>query len=54
MTAHEQGVGLPGDWARKHYKQVIVIRGLLAPWILFVTVFRSDRFFRFSWRDGSV
>ena len=39
MTAHEQGVGRPGDWARRHYKQVIVVRVLLAPWILFVTVF---------------
>jgi hypothetical protein len=39
MTADEQGVGRPGDWARKHYKQMIVVRALLAPWILFVTVF---------------
>jgi hypothetical protein len=39
MTADEQGVGRPGDWARNHYKQVIVVRALLAPWILFVTVF---------------
>jgi hypothetical protein len=39
MTADEQGVGRPGDWAPKHYKQMIVVRSLLAPWILFVTVF---------------
>ncbi len=39
MTAYEQGSGRPGDWARKHYKQTIVVRALLAPWILFVTVF---------------
>ncbi len=39
MTAHEQHVGLVSDWAREHYKQVIVVRALLAPWILFVTVF---------------
>jgi hypothetical protein len=25
--------------ARRHYKQMIVVRALLAPWILFVTVF---------------
>lgn len=30
---------LRSGWARKHYKQVIVVRALLAPWILFVTVF---------------
>ena len=39
MTADDQRVGWVGDWARKHYKQMIVVRGLLAPWILFVTVF---------------
>ena len=39
MTADERGVGRPGDWARKRYKQMIVVRALLAPWILFVTVF---------------
>jgi hypothetical protein len=39
VTANEQGIGRPGDWARKHYKQTIVVRVLLAPWILFVTVF---------------
>jgi len=39
MTADEQGVGRPGDWVRKHYKQVMVLRVLLASWILFVTVF---------------
>jgi hypothetical protein len=39
MTANEQGIGRPGDWARKRYKQTIVVRILLAPWILFVTVF---------------
>jgi hypothetical protein len=39
MTADDQRVGPPGDWAHKHYKQTIVVRALLAPWILFVTVF---------------
>ena len=27
------------DWARRYYKPTIVVRGLLALWILFVTVF---------------
>jgi hypothetical protein len=35
MAADDQRAG----WARKHYKQVIVVRALLALWILFVTVF---------------
>ena len=39
MTANDQRVGLVGDWTRKHYKHNIVVRALLAPWILFVTVF---------------
>jgi len=39
MSADQEGVGPPGDWARRHYKQTIVVRVLLAPWILFVTVF---------------
>jgi hypothetical protein len=39
MTTDEQGVGRRGGWARKHYKQTIIVRALLAPWILFVTVF---------------
>ena len=39
MTSDEQGVGWVGPWARKHYKQMIVVRASLAPWILFVTVF---------------
>lgn len=39
MTADDQRVSSGGPWPRKHYKQVIVVRALLAPWILFVTVF---------------
>jgi len=39
MSADKQRVDRPGDWARKHYKQMVVVRALLAPWILFVTVF---------------
>ena len=39
MTADEDHGALVGDWARQHYKQTIVVRTLLAPWILFVTVF---------------
>jgi hypothetical protein len=39
MTPDDQrAVGL-GPWARKHYRPVIVVRSVLAPWILFVTVF---------------
>jgi hypothetical protein len=36
LTAEEQHVG---DLAPKHFKQVIVVRVLLVPWIVFVTVF---------------
>ncbi|HUA46494.1 MAG TPA: hypothetical protein VMA77_14785 [Solirubrobacteraceae bacterium] len=39
MTTHDQRVGWGSQWARDHYKQMIVVRALLAPWILFVTVF---------------
>ena len=39
MTANDQRVGWNSQWARRHYKQMIVVRALLAPWILFVTVF---------------
>jgi uncharacterized membrane protein len=39
MTGDEQGGGWVDSWARKHYKQAVVVRGLLAIWILFVTVF---------------
>jgi len=39
MTTNERGVDRSGDWAHRHYRQVIVGRALLAPWILFVTVF---------------
>ena len=39
MTTNERGGGRSGDWARRHYRRVIVGRALLAPWILFVTVF---------------
>jgi hypothetical protein len=35
MTADDRRAGQ----ARTHYKQLIVVRALLAPWILFVTVF---------------
>lgn len=28
-----------GHWARQHSRQTIIVRALLAPWILFVTVF---------------
>jgi hypothetical protein len=31
--------GWVDPWARKHLRQAIVLRSLLAPWILFVTVF---------------
>jgi hypothetical protein len=27
------------EWTRRHYRQVIVVRALLALWILFLTVF---------------
>jgi len=39
MTANEPQTGWVDGWARRHYKQAIVIRTLLAPWILFVVVF---------------
>jgi hypothetical protein len=39
MTADDQRVGWNSRWARKHDKQTIVVRALLALWILFVTVF---------------
>lgn len=39
MTGEQQGGGWVDPWARKHYKQAIVVRVVLAPWILFVTVF---------------
>ncbi len=39
VTTDDQRVGWVGHWAPKHYKQMIVVRALLAPWILFVTVF---------------
>jgi hypothetical protein len=39
MTAYDQRGDWVGGRARKHYKQLIVARALLAPWILFVTVF---------------
>jgi hypothetical protein len=39
MTADDRRVDRSSQWARKHYKQMIVVRALLAPWILFVTVF---------------
>ncbi len=39
MAPDEYSAGLGGEWSRRHYKQFIVVRALLAPWILFVTVF---------------
>jgi hypothetical protein len=39
MTADDRRAGWLGGWARTRYKRMIVVRGLLAPWILFVTVF---------------
>ena len=39
MTPSEPGIGLGSQWARDHYRPMIVLRVLLAPWILFVTVF---------------
>jgi hypothetical protein len=39
MAADEQHLGVGSQWARRHSRQMIVVRALLAPWILFVTVF---------------
>jgi hypothetical protein len=39
MTGDDQRLGLGSQWARKHYRQMIVVRTVLVPWILFVTVF---------------
>ena len=39
MAADDPGIGWNSQWARRHYRLVIVVRIVLAPWILFVTVF---------------
>jgi hypothetical protein len=39
MTADEHRGGWVDPWARKHVKQAIFVRAVLAPWILFVTAF---------------
>jgi hypothetical protein len=39
MTEDDRRGGGVGPRTRSHYKQVIVVRALLVPWILFVTVF---------------
>jgi hypothetical protein len=39
MTPDEQRVGFGVRWAREHYKEMIVLRSLVAAWIVFVTVF---------------
>ena len=46
MTPDEQRGGWVDSWARKHVKQAIVVRALLAPWILFVRLPES------SWNFG--
>ena len=38
MTTGGQNFGWGNRWERRHYKQVIVVRALLGPWILFVIV----------------
>jgi hypothetical protein len=38
MTADDQRGGWVDPWARNHVNQGIVVRTLLAPWILVVTV----------------
>lgn len=43
MTRDEKSGGLVDPWARKHYKLAVVVRALLALWILFVTVFLCAR-----------
>ena len=35
----QQRVGFGVRWAREHYKEMIVLRLLVAVWIVFVTVF---------------
>lgn len=39
MSSEQPQAGWIDDWSRRHYRQAIVVRTLLAPWILFVTVF---------------
>ena len=39
MARDEQRGDWVDAWARKHLTQAILVRTLLAPWILFVTVF---------------
>ena len=39
MTSDDESLTGVGDWGRRHYRQMIVVRALLAPWIVFVTGF---------------
>jgi hypothetical protein len=38
MTGEERRRGWPDRWGRRHTRAAIVVRSLLAPWILFVIV----------------
>jgi hypothetical protein len=39
MASNDQSAGSLRRWRSEHYNKLIVVRWLLAPWILFVTVF---------------
>jgi hypothetical protein len=39
MPPSNQNSGPSAGWRSQHYRQLIALRWLLAPWILFVTVF---------------
>jgi hypothetical protein len=39
LTQVETLSGWNSAWSRKHYREMIIIRSLLVPWIIFITVF---------------
>lgn len=43
MAADAPHSGWVDGWARRHYRQAIVVRSVLAPWMLFIVVFLCAR-----------
>jgi hypothetical protein len=39
MTPDNTPTGWTSAWGKKHYREMIVVRCLLVPWITFITVF---------------
>lgn len=39
MTQGNPVLGVNSEFAHKHYRKLIVVRTLLVPWIIFITVF---------------